>query len=127
MIDAETEANAIMALERQWCRKLREKDVDWIVDLFAEDGRQFPPNAKPVAGRQALRAAWDAMANTEGLEIVWEPSEVRVSAAGDMAYDFGAGTIKMPDGRTQAAKYVVVWVRQGGTWKVAMDIFNTDG
>jgi ketosteroid isomerase-like protein len=126
MNNLEAESNVILALERQWCQKLQEKDIDWIVNLFADQGRQFPPNAEPVVGSQALRTAWEAMANTEGLEISWEPAEAHVSTSGDMAYDFGTGTIKTPDGRVQAAKYVVVWLRQGGEWKVAMDMFNTN-
>jgi ketosteroid isomerase-like protein len=96
------------------------------VSLFAAQGRQFPPNAEPVVGSKALRAAWETMANTEGLEITWEPAEAHVSASGDMSYDFGAAQITTPDGRVQAAKYVVVWVRQNGEWKVAVDIFNTN-
>jgi ketosteroid isomerase-like protein len=123
----ETESKMILALERQWCQKLQEKDIDWIVNLFADHGRQFPPNADPVVGSKALRASWDAMANTEGLKVSWEPAEAHVSASGDMAYDFGKGTITTPDGRVQAAKYLVVWVRQGGEWKVAVDMFSANG
>jgi ketosteroid isomerase-like protein len=120
------ETDVIIQLEREWSKKLKAKDIDWIVGLFAKDGRQFPPGARPVVGSRALRSAWEAMANTEGLEVSWEPAEAKVSAAGDMAYDFGTAKIKTPDGRTQAAKYVVVWVRQDGKWKVAVDIFNTN-
>jgi uncharacterized protein (TIGR02246 family) len=127
MKDVQEESRPILALERQWCEKLQEKDVDWIVNLFAEEGRQFPPNAEPVVGPQALRAAWEAMANTEGLRVSWEPAQAHVSASGDMAYDFGTGSITTPDGRVQAAKYVVVWVRRDGEWKVAVDMFNTNG
>lgn len=126
MNNGETESNVIMALERQWCTKLQEKDIDWIVNLFADEGCQFPPNAEPVVGSKALRAAWEAMANAEGLEVSWEPAEAHVSASGDMAYDFGSGTITTPDGWAQDAKYVVVWVRQDGEWKVAVDMFNTN-
>jgi ketosteroid isomerase-like protein len=96
------------------------------VNLFGAQGRQFPPNAEPVVGSKALRMAWEAMANKKGLEITWEPAEAHVSASGDMAYDFGTGKITTPDGRVQAAKYVVVWVRQNGDRKVAVDMFNTN-
>ena len=126
MNSAMRDAEVIIQLEREWLRKLKAKDVDWIVSLFAKEGRQFPPGAVPVVGSSALRAAWKAMANTEGLEVTWEPTVANVSAAGDMAFDFGTATIKTPDGRTQAAKYVVVWVRQDGDWKVAVDMFNTN-
>jgi len=120
------ESSVILALERQWCRKLQERDVDWIVSLFARHGRQFPPNAEPVVGPEALRSAWNAMAHTEGLTVSWEPEEAHVAASGDMAYDFGTGTIATADGHVHGAKYVVVWVRQDGEWKVAVDAFNAN-
>jgi ketosteroid isomerase-like protein len=126
MSDVATESNVILDLEREWFKKLKEKNSDWIVNLFAADGRQFPPGAEPVVGPKALHAAWEAMAHTEGFEVSWEPTEAHVSASGDMAYDFGAATIRTPDGRAEAAKYLVVWVRRGGEWKVAVDMFNTN-
>ncbi len=126
MSNSSADAEAILQLEREWSRRLKTKDVDWIVDLFATNGRQFPPGNEAVVGRDALRAAWEQLANTEGLEISWEPSEAHVSSAGDMAYDFGTATIRAPDGRLLGAKYVVVWVREEGKWKVAADIFNNN-
>ncbi len=127
VFDAAAEAQVIMALERQWSQRLLADDVDWIVDLHAEDAWQLPPNAEPIVGHEALRAAWEAMALTEGLEITWETSLAKVSAAGDMAYDLGSATITTPDGLSQPAKYLVVWVRQGGRWKVAADMFSPNG
>jgi ketosteroid isomerase-like protein len=103
-----TESNVILALERECCRRLQEKYIDWIVTLFADEGRQLPLNAAPVIGAKALRADWEALANTEGLEISWEPTEAHVSASGDIAYDLGAATITTPDGLSQDGKYVVV-------------------
>ncbi len=122
-----TEASTkILQLEREWARKLKEKDIDWIVNLFAKEGRQFLPGAEPVVGEKALRAAWETMANTEGFEVSWEPIEAHVAASGDMAYDFGNATLRTPDGTIQAAKYVVVWVREDGAWRVAVDMFNAN-
>jgi ketosteroid isomerase-like protein len=122
--DPAAEAQVILALERQWSERLAADDVDWIMDLHAEDAWQLPPNAEPIAGPEALRAAWEGMALTEGLEISWEPTFARVSESGDMAYDLGSATITTADGQSQAAKYLVVWVREGGRWKVAADMFS---
>ena len=124
VFDALAEAEVIMTLERQWSQRLLADDVDWIVDLHTADAWQLPPDGEPVVGHEALRAAWEAMALTEGLEITWETTLAKVSASGDMAYDLGSATITTPDGRSQAAKYLVVWVRQGGRWKVAADMFS---
>jgi uncharacterized protein (TIGR02246 family) len=126
-VDTAEEAAAIMALEREWSSRFAKKDVDWIMDLHADDARQMPPGAPSVVGLQALRAAWEAMANAEGLDISWEPVEAHVAASGDLAYDFGTATTRTPDGGTEMGKYLVVWVRRDGAWRVAVDMFNDDG
>ncbi len=118
--DPAEEAAAIMALEREWSAKFQQKDLDWIVNLHATDARQMPPNAEPVVGHEALRAAWEGLFD---LEASWEPAEAHVSASGDMAYDFGTATIITPEG-PMPSKYVVVWVRRDGEWKVAVDMFS---
>ena len=78
-----------------------------------------------MVGTKALRTAWEAVANTQGLEVSWEPTAAHVSASNDMAYDFGTVTIKTPEGRTQIGKYVVVWVRQDGAWKIAVALVRS--
>ncbi len=119
-----TESEAILTLEHQWCDKVRTQDVEWIVNLFSDQGRVHPPGADPVVGTEALRAFWREMAHTAGLSVSWWPTLVHVSTAGDMAYDVGAASTTLPDGRTMAGKYLVVWVRQNGQWKVAVDMFS---
>jgi ketosteroid isomerase-like protein len=120
--DPAVEAAAIMELQREWSAKFQEKDLEWIVNLHAANGRQFPPNAEPVVGREALRAQWEALF---ALDVSWESAEAHVSASGDMAYDFGTVMINTPEGPAPS-KYLVVWVREGGEWKVAVDMFSAN-
>ncbi len=120
--DPAVEAAAIMELQREWSSKFQEKDLEWIVNLHAANGRQFPPNAEPVVGREALRAQWEALF---ALDVSWESAEAHVSASGDMAYDFGTVMINTPEGPAPS-KYLVVWVREGGEWKVAVDMFSAN-
>ncbi len=114
----------IQKLESMWSQKFAEKDIDWIVAIHKTDGQQFPPNAPPIVGSDALRAAWQDMMDTEGLGLKWESSFVKVSASGDMAYDTGAGMITSADGTATPAKYLVVWEKIDGEWKVAVDMFS---
>ena len=126
-LDPVQEANEIMGLEREWSRRFQAKDIDWIMTLFTDDTRQFPPGAEPVVGLKALREAWEALAHTKGQQIIWEPTEARVSASNDLAYDFGTAVIFTPSGQRNSGKYLVVWTRQDGAWKVAVDMFSENG
>lgn len=117
---------AIMGLERAWSRAFGEKDTVWIAEHLSSDVRIMPPNAEPLVGRDAVRAWWGEMARTEGLQISWEPTEAHVSASGDMAYDVGTYEMTLPDGSTDSGKYLVVWVKEGGEWKIAADMFSSN-
>ena len=121
-----TEEEAILALEREWSSRFAQGDVDWIVAAHAPDAQQFPPNAPPVVGLDALRAAWQGMADTEGLSLSWQPTRAHVSSSGDMAWDYGTGQLTSADGKTQDVKYVVVWHRIDGEWKIVMDMFSSN-
>ena len=120
------DAKRIMELERNWSSKFAEKDIDWIAALHAPKARQLPPNAPAVIGTEAIRAAWQGMADTEGLSLTWEPISASVSQDGSMAYDIGRGTQITPDGKSIPVKYVVVWERRDGQWKVVVDMFSPD-
>ena len=124
-VDTAAEADTIMALEREWSQKFGDGDIEWIMDLHAADAVQLPPGAEPVVGLDAMRAAWQGMIDTEGLEISWQPTAAYVSTSGDMAYDYGTATMTTPDG-SAPMKYLVVWTRQDGQWKVAADMFNAN-
>jgi ketosteroid isomerase-like protein len=125
-VDTAAEAQAIMALEREWSSRFGEGDIDYIMSIHAANPVQLPPGAELVAGAEALRAAWQGMIDTEGLTASWEPTEAHVSTSGDMAYDIGTAMLTTPDGTVQAMKYMVVWVREDGEWKVAADMFNAN-
>ena len=123
-VDTAAEAETIMTLEREWSQKFGEGDIGWIMDLHAANPVQLPPDADAVVGAEAVRAAWQGMIDTEGLEIAWEPTAAFVAPSGDMAWDYGTATMTTPDGSVPM-KYLVVWTRQEGEWKVAADMFNT--
>ncbi|HET7584767.1 MAG TPA: DUF4440 domain-containing protein [Gemmatimonadaceae bacterium] len=117
-------AEDIIALEREWERRAHARDTEWIAALHAPHARQFPPAAEPVVGAPAIRAAWERMLNEQQLHVAWEPEEAYVAHSRDMAYDHGRVTITTPDGRTIPGKYLVVWTREQGEWKVAVDMFS---
>jgi ketosteroid isomerase-like protein len=125
-VDTSAEESAIMTLESEWSDRFGADDVDWIVALHAEGAVQLPPQAPLVSGSEALRAAWAGMAGAEGLEISWSSTMAKVAPSGDMAYDYGTATMTTPDGVAHPMKYLVVWVRVDGEWKVAADMFNAN-
>ena len=121
--DATNDEQAIRALEAQWVKAVAAKDTEWIANLYAPDGRLMPPNSPASQGREAIRAAWSGMMATPGFVLTFAPTEIHVAKGGDVAYDIGTSE----GANNDQGKYVVVWKKLDGEWKVAADIFNSDG
>lgn len=124
---AETAVREIRQLDREWIQMVEAKDTSGIVDLYVEGaGRIMPPESPAGVGREALRQFWSAAVNFP--HLTFEPDTIVASEAGDLAADIGSVTFRPPGADANVrGKYIVVWVRQDGEWKILADIFNTDG
>ena len=116
----------ILEIERETCRRTRSGDLSWITDECMDDVLQFSPGKALIAGKQEMLAEFRKVLDTDGYELAWEPSKAVVSEANDMAYAYGTLTMKPPGGEPMPGKYVVVWVKDGDEWRLAIDIANLD-
>jgi ketosteroid isomerase-like protein len=114
-------------LERESCRRFQAGDIDWAMDQFSDDIMLFNPGSELLVGKEHERAALVAASQTEGLNLSWEPTAARVSASEDMGYVYGTIRIKTPDNQELAEKYVTIWVKENGRWKLALQIRNSNG
>ena len=93
---------------------------------LAEDAIQFPEGGEPVYGRDTI---YEKMRPTKGVILNWEPQQAIVSACGDMGYTWGnyKATSTNEDGEQNFSygKYVNVWRKESGDWKVIADIGNS--
>ena len=120
----ETEARQLMALESQWSDMFGAGDIDGITALLAEDTVLLAPGSKPLVGMANVRQATVDMLAASDVDVSWVSTEARVAPGGDMAFDYGTATTVLPDGSTSEGAYLVVWVREDGTWKIAADMFH---
>jgi len=121
---AAIEEVAVQALE------IANGSKDWMAyarTYYAEDGIMMAPNAEPVQGLEAIAALFAAMPPFSDLAF----ETLEIDGTSDMAYARGKytavwmvpGMDPMPD----EGSYLEIWKRQAdGSWKVAMDVFNSD-
>jgi ketosteroid isomerase-like protein len=80
-----------------------------------------------VRGRDAIKQLWGAVIRDMGLKAVTLRT-VDVERSGDTAYETGEASLRLePRGgqaSTAAIKYVVVWKRADGQWRIHRDIWN---
>lgn len=117
------EEKRIADLETAWSGLYGQRDLDGIMALMARESVLIMPGAAPIVGKDAIRAATAAMLASDD-QVSWKSDFVSVAASGDMAYDYGTATTKLADGSTVVGRYLVVWVKEDGEWKVAADMFN---
>jgi len=128
--DTVAEERVLRELDKRWVQAVSAKDTTTIGNLYAEDGELLPQGAPRVSGRAAVRSAWAHFLQSPNLSLTFEPSQIVVSSAGDIAYMTGTYRFSMdgPKGKSieDTGKTVVAWKKVNGEWKVQYDIFNSD-
>lgn len=128
-VSTAAEEQAINGVNQRWLELIRAKDAAAIAQLYAEDGVVMPPNEPAARGREAIAQWWGRSMQMPGFDLTFETDQLLVSASADMALDRGTYRFKAapPEGAIDDnGKFVVVWKKVGGDWKVAADIFNSD-
>lgn len=117
--------DAILAAEKRFVAAYNRGDAPGLAALYTRDGQIMPPNTELVAGPPALeslfRSFWDAGDTVIKLETV------ETEGSGDIAYEVGSYTLSGRAGRVNdRGKYIVVWKKVDGQWKLYRDIFNSN-
>ena len=115
---------AIEAANEVFMATARKGDAAGLAALYTEEAQLLPPNAGFQTGRQAIQAFWQATVDMGIKEARLEIREVEVH--GDTAIEVGEYTLHGEGGtELDAGKYIVIWKRKDGRWKLHRDIFNS--
>ena len=114
----------IEAANAKWVDFFNKGDFAGVASLYTEDAAAFPPGSAMVKGREAIGMMWKNMA-----EKVTDPkvTTLDVKPLGPItAREIGTFRLKTkgPMPQEVTGKYVVVWEKIGGDWKLAADIWN---
>ncbi len=124
------EEAAVRAAEEQWSQVAGAKDLEKTVGFYADNAVIQPPGTPATAGKEAIRAFWAAEFKDPAYQLSWKPVAVGVAGSGDFAYTRGSyDSTYTPAGKAvrEHGKYLVVWKKQAGAWKVVVDMFSGDG
>lgn len=118
------ERDALMQRDKDWATAA--KDVDTFMSYYTTDASMYAPDMPKLAGTKAIRDAYSTMVTAPDFSLKFTPARVEVATSGDVGYTTGTYQMTM-NGVADKGKYVTVWKKADGTWKVAEDIFNSDG
>jgi uncharacterized protein (TIGR02246 family) len=112
----------IAAVNRQFEDAARKADLDRLASLYTPDAMALPPDGPIVKGRDSIKQMWGSVAQQMGLKDV-RLSTLDFEQAGDTGYEVGEATLTLSAG-TAVVKFVVVWKKVDGQWRLHRDIWN---
>ena len=106
------------------------ENKDAFFGTLLSDADLLAPHQPIAEGGEAAGAVFQGMFGLPGFGLTWQPTKAEVASSGDMGYTIGTYELKFdgPDGTpvVDNGKYMTVWKKQAdGSWKVAVDMFNT--
>jgi len=114
----------IETINAKWAELFNKGDFEGLAQLYTVDAIAFPPGSAMVKGKAAIGKMWKIMA-----EQVSNPkvTTLEVKRLGPSAVrEIGTFSLmtKGPSPKEVSGKYLVVWERTRGEWKLAADIWN---
>lgn len=117
--------SGIAASNREFIAAVRQGDAIALADLYTPDGQLLPPASPIVSGRQAIQEHWRE--SLEGGMADLELRSLEVHGKGALAYEVGKYSVMAEGGEIMdRGKFLVIWKRANGDWKLHRDIWNSD-
>ncbi len=129
--DESSAEQQIRQVDKEWLMAFGTRDPKAIAQFYMENGVLLAPGSPIAQGREAIADAWKSVIlELKDFHLEFAPTKIEVSSSGDLAYEIGTYSLAYQNEDDEQAhdngKYVVVWKKADGNWKVAADIFNTD-
>lgn len=101
------------------------KDAAALTALYTATATVMAPNGARVSGSAAILEFWKT--SLPGAPAVGKLTTAEVESHGDTAHEVGTYQLSGADGKlVDKGKYIVIWKREGGQWKLHRDIWNSD-
>src|SRR5262245_14094118 len=124
VVPAAAQQAQIEVVNAKWMELFNKGDFAGIAELYTADAVAFPPGSPMVRGKAAIGAMWKAMAEQAGNPRVTTLEVKRLGPATAREIGTFSLTTKGSSPKEISGKYLVVWERFRGQWKLAADIWN---
>lgn len=101
-----------------------EKNLDKIVEFYADNSVFMPPNAPLLRGREPLKSFYSEMIDKGATELSLQPDDI--AGHGPIAYESGSYTVHYANGGRDRGKYLLVLRNTAGTWRTEKTIWSSD-
>lgn len=117
-------SSEIEAANHRFMEAFKPGDAASAAQVYTSGAQLLPPHSDFVAGASAIQSFWQGVMDMGIREVILETLELEPHD--DTAYEVGRFTLKTAGGElADAGKYLVIWKRDGGSWKIHRDIWTT--
>lgn len=114
---------------QQYVEAFNEKQLDRLMDLYAESSVFMPPNAPIIRGKASVKSFYDELVNEEGATAL-EMNLDEVAGHGPIAYQTGRYEMRFDAGegtpRRDRGKFLMVLREMGGKWRYEYTMWSSD-
>jgi ketosteroid isomerase-like protein len=111
---------------RKFSEYIVNADYDNIAASYTEDAKIFPRNVDIIDGQEKIKGYWIL---PEGVKTTHHKvTALEIKVIGDEAYDYGyyeGRSSRNGEESSRQGKYVIVWKKIDGNWKMYLDIWNS--
>lgn len=129
-VNLEAETAKLRAAAEAYHAAAGASDIEKFLTLNAKDVLVIPPNQATVEGTEGARSVVTAFTELPDFQIRFETAKIEVAASGDMGYTLANASFSYQgqDGAKveDRVRDFHLWKRDGGAWKVAVDIWNSE-
>ncbi|CAN5817071.1 hypothetical protein BH18ACI5_BH18ACI5_02510 [soil metagenome] len=117
------DSEAIRANATSFTAAFNQKQIDKIVEMYADNSVFMPPNAPMLRGREPLKSFYSELIGRGG-ELKMEADTV--AGHGPLAYEAGTYSLSYGTGARDRGKYLRVLRKMGDTWRTEYTIWSSD-
>ena len=122
---ADSVRSDIDAANAQFTAAAAKGDGAGLAALYTADGQVLPAGSDPIKGAQAIQKFWQGALDSGIAEVALKT--VDLFGRGPMATEVGQYELRDKAGKVlDHGKYIVVWRKEGGKWKLLRDMFSTN-
>ncbi len=120
---------AVRRLTQEWVLACNTRQLDELIELYAQDALVLRSNLPPIRGAVAVREFFYSSLEAGLGEVAVDP--MRVEVFGDMAHEVGRYSALVPGAtgkrREERGKYLWVFAKQtSGDWKLVAECWASD-
>ncbi len=121
-------SNEILAVDREFSKLAASQGREVAYQLYmSENPISLEQGQAPKDGKLAILQGFLPPEDGGKVTVSWEPQDGKIAKSGDVAYTWGIYTYQLDlEGNTSISpgKYLTVWVRESGSWKLAVEMSN---